>query len=239
MKLFATTLLTLFLGVTTTACAQEETQPPANKAEVEAIVADYIAHNGAAILDAIDRYQNELQMQAFKDAIKEHNAVRGAADAPVTIVEFGEFECPFCKRVQPTVEQILADYDGQVRHVYKHYTLPFHSNAVPAAQAAQAAHLQGKFWEFSELLWERTDRLSEATYAEIADEIGLDVPQFNADRNSNRVAELVAMDQQDAAAAGARGTPYFLINGTPVSGAQPYEAFKQAIDAALTAAEAQ
>ncbi len=204
-----------------------------DQATVEKIVADYIAANGDALLDSIDAYQKRQQLEAFKNAIKPHNAAKGPADAPITIVEFGEFQCPFCRRVQPTLEQLHAEYGDKIRFVYKHYTLPFHPEAIPAAKAAQAAQLQGKFWEYSKILWERTDQLSDATYVAVAEEAGLDVAKFNADRNGAEVARLVEEDQADASAAGARGTPYFLINGEPISGAQPVANFKQVIDAAL------
>jgi len=159
--------------------------------------------------------------------------VRGAADAPVTIVEFSDFQCPYCGRVGPTLERLLEEYPGQVRVVYKHLPLSFHEHALPAAKAAVAAGRQGKFWEMHDALFASQRQLGEEKYRELAEELGLDVEQFERDYKSEEVAMEVAQDMNQARKLGVTGTPGFFVNGRFSSGAKPYQSFKTMVDAAL------
>ncbi len=204
-----------------------------DKAAVEKIVADYIAANGDKLRASIEAADRAARVIDTRGLITENTPVRGAANAPITIVEFGDYECPFCGRVQNTLEAVAKKYEGKVRFAYKNLPLDFHPNAKPAAMAALAAHKQGKFWEFNDAIWANQDKLGDALYTSLAKSLGLDMAKFEADRTSEAVKAQIATDLQDAAKIGARGTPFFLINGQPVSGALPLEAFAAEIENAL------
>ncbi|MFO7563947.1 MAG: thioredoxin domain-containing protein [Enhygromyxa sp.] len=163
---------------------------------------------------------------------------KGSDEALVTIIEYSDFECPFCRKVLPTLEQIEKEYGDKVRVVFRHQPLPMHKNAVSAAAASLAAHKQGKFWEMHDLLFAKTGGFSDEAYVEMAKQLGLDVDKFNADRKSDEIAKLIEGDQKVAAQFGAGGTPAFFVNGRPISGAQGFEAFKAVIDQELKKAEA-
>lgn len=158
---------------------------------------------------------------------------KGPADAPVVMVEISDFECPFCARVGPTVEALLAAYPKDLRVVWSNNPLPFHAQAMPAAMAAMAAHRQGRFWQMHDKLFAGQADLSEAKLRSWAQEIGLDMAQFDADRQDENLRQQITREQRAAKAVGAEGTPGFLINGRLVEGAVPIEQFKEAIEAAL------
>jgi protein-disulfide isomerase len=163
--------------------------------------------------------------------------VRGAADGKVTIVEFSDFQCPYCGRVDPTLDRLLEEYPDDVRIVYKHLPLSFHANALPAAKAAVAAGMQGKFWEMHDALFANQKQLGEEKYLELARELGLDVEKFQADYKSAAVATEVAQDMNEARRLGVTGTPGFFVNGRFSSGAKPYESFKAMVEAELKRGE--
>ncbi len=208
-----------------------------DKAAVEQIVADYIATNGDKLKESIIAAERRSQQGTVAALIKPNTPTRGPADAPVTIIEFSDFECPFCARVQPTLKALEQAYDGKVRFVFKQLPLPFHRNAKDAAYAALAAHQQDKFWEYTERLWANPAEHNEAIYVKIAQDLGLNLAKFNRDRASNAVKQQVEDDLADAEKAGARGTPFFFVNGEPLSGAMPEAEFRAVIDAALKAAK--
>jgi protein-disulfide isomerase len=159
---------------------------------------------------------------------------RGAAKPQVTIVEFSDFQCPFCSRAIPTMKQIEQEYGSRVRIVWKHQPLPsLHPEAVPAALAAEAARQQGKFWEMHDKLFENQRALGASAYEGFARELGLDLARFRTAMADPRTRERVQADQEVAAKVGATGTPTFFVNGERLVGAMPYDAFKAAIDRAL------
>ncbi|NNL67766.1 MAG: DsbA family protein [Myxococcales bacterium] len=157
----------------------------------------------------------------------------GPADAKVTIVEFSDFQCPYCGRVGPTMKRLLEEYPDDVRIVYKHLPLSFHKQALPAAKASVAAGRQGKFWEFHDLLFQNQRELTDEKFVELAKGLGLDVAKFEADYESSEVAREVAQDLSEARRLGVTGTPGFFVNGKFTSGAKPYESFKAMVDEAL------
>jgi protein-disulfide isomerase len=157
----------------------------------------------------------------------------GGATAQVTIVEFSEFQCPFCARVLPTQKQILDTYGDKVRIVFKHNPLPFHQDAPLASQASLAAGKQGKFWEMHDKLFENQKDLKRESILGYAKDLGLDMKAFEADMDSQAVKDVIKADMELANKVGARGTPNFIINGKQVSGARPFESFKEVIDAEL------
>jgi protein-disulfide isomerase len=159
----------------------------------------------------------------------------GPESAKVTVVEFSDFQCPFCSRVTPTLNQIEEAYGKDVRIVFKHLPLRMHSKAPAAHAAAEAAHRQGKFWEMHDKIFANQRELTEAKYLEYAAELGLDVEKFKKDSASADVKKKVDADAKEAAGLGVTGTPGFFINGLFLSGARPFDSFKTVIDKELKA----
>ncbi len=175
--------------------------------------------------------------QVFKVAVGDAPQ-KGDADAKVTIVEWSDFQCPFCGRVIDTLHQVEKSYGSDVRFVFKQNPLPMHPNAPYAAKAAIAAQRQGKFWQMHDRLFEanvshQPDALAQSKVDEMAREIGLDMERYQRDVNAPETQAQIAADQAQASKLGANGTPHFFINGVRLSGAQPYETFKSTIDAQL------
>ena len=162
----------------------------------------------------------------------------GPDTALVTIVTFSDFQCPYCARVTPTMEQLRKDYGADVRYVFKHNALGFHKDARPAAIAAEAAGEQGKFWEMHDKLFANQRDLTEKSFIKWARELKLDVKRFERDLGSAAIADRVDRHQRQANDLGARGTPAFFINGRFLSGAQPRESFARLIDEEKAAAAA-
>ena len=163
--------------------------------------------------------------------------VKGAKDALVTIVQFSDFQCPFCSRVEPTIDQVMKEYKGKVRVAWRDLPLPFHPNAMPAAIAARAAGEQGKFWEMHDKIFADQQHLDRETYEKYAGELGLNMGKFKAALDAQKGKEAIEADAAAGGKIGARGTPAFFINGKFLSGAQPFEAFKAKIDEELKTAE--
>jgi len=161
---------------------------------------------------------------------------RGDASAKVTIVEYSDFQCPYCSRAVPTVEQILKDYDGEVKVYFKHFPLGFHQYAEKAAEAAECASDQGKFWEYHDKLFANQQALTTTDLKKYAGDLGLDTTKFNTCLDTGAKESAVQADFDEGTANGIQGTPSFFINGEVVVGAQPYDAFKTVIDDALKAA---
>ena len=161
------------------------------------------------------------------------NYAKGPDNAPVTIVMFSEFECPFCSKAEPTLDQLMKDYDGKIRIIFKHKPLPFHKNAALAAEAALAAGEQGKFWEMHDILFKNQKALQRDNLSLYAQQLGLDLDKFSQALDTNKFKAAVDKDIKDAEAIGVTGTPTFVINGTVVVGAVPIDRFKTVIDKAL------
>ncbi len=159
---------------------------------------------------------------------------RGPKDAKVTIIEFTDFQCPFCSRVQPTLKKILEKYPQDVRKVFKQHPLAFHKDAPLAAEASLAAGAQGKFWEMKEILFNNQKKLKEDNLVEYAHNMGLDVEKFKADLRDHTYKEQVDRETQQAINLGATGTPAFFINGRYLSGAKSLEIFTKLIDEELS-----
>jgi protein-disulfide isomerase len=138
---------------------------------------------------------------------------RGPGEAPVTIVEFADFQCPFCARTAPLLDAVLRAYGDRVRLVFKHFPIDSHAYARGAALAALAAHEQGKFWEMHDRLFAAGGRVDRQGALRVAGELGLDVRRFERDLDSPELAERLELDRQDGLAAGLTGTPTFYVNG--------------------------
>jgi protein-disulfide isomerase len=166
---------------------------------------------------------------------------RGPRHALVTLVEFGDFQCPFCERVQPTLDKIRQEYGNKVRIVWKNNPLPFHDGAMPAAIAAHEVYEQGghrKFWQYHDLLFENQKSLGEDNLKKWARQIGgIHMGKFRRALENDEHKERIQKQQQLARDRGARGTPGFFINGRHVGGAQPFSEFKKVIDEELERAK--
>lgn len=162
--------------------------------------------------------------------------VRGAVDAPVTIVVFTDFQCPFCARLEPRLLALEERYRGKVRVVFKNQPLPMHPNARLAARAALAAEEQGRFWEMHDALFaSRTDPLDRAAVVELAKGLRLSLGRFEATLDAESTDARVASDVVEAHRLGVTGTPTVFINGRRIVGAQPQEVFAAMIDEELAA----
>jgi protein-disulfide isomerase len=167
------------------------------------------------------------------------NPAKGPEGAPVTVVEFSDFQCPFCARVNPTLAKLQEAYAGKVRVVFRDLPLlNIHKNAGHAAEAAHCANDQGKFWEMHDRLFANQQKLAPAELKEHAVALGLDATAFNQCLDSGKYTAEWRRDSQEASRLGLSGTPAFFINGRLLSGAQPYDAFAQIIDEELALAEA-
>ena len=162
--------------------------------------------------------------------------LKGKPDAPVRIVEFSDFQCPYCQAVEPTLKELLAKYDGRVSLGYRDFPLPMHSQAQLAAEASRCAADQGKFWEYHDLLLSNPSMLHEPGLIENARKLGLDEKEFVSCLKTGKFRDQVQSDAQEGEQAGVRGTPAFFINGIYLSGNEPIAAFSRIIDEELEAA---
>lgn len=157
---------------------------------------------------------------------------RGNANAPVTVVEFTDFQCPACAAMQPVLEEVLKSYGEKVRFVVRDFPLPVHANARKAAEAANAANAQGKFFEYADLLFKRQDALDVPSLKKYATEMGLARPRFDAELDSGKYAAEVKHDIDDGDIYGVNGTPTIFVNGVVLNALSP-DALRGAIDRAL------
>ncbi len=176
-----------------------------------------------------------------------HDSILGNANAPVTLIEYGDYQCPFCGEFfSQTQPQIVANYvnTGKVRMVFRNFAF-LGPESTAAAQAAECAEDQNKLWPYHDALYagkvadvqkggsEDDGFFNRTLFLKLASQVGLNIPQFTSCIDSNKFSSQVAQEKSDAAAAGVNATPTVFINGTQVEGAQPYTAFKSVIDAAL------
>jgi protein-disulfide isomerase len=167
----------------------------------------------------------------------------GKRDAPVTVVVYSDFQCPFCSRVEPTLDQVRTTYGpDKVRMVWKNNPLPFHQNAKPAAEAAQGVFAvagSDAFWKFHDTAFKNQGSLGDDSYAKWAQEAGVkDIATYKAGLASHKWADKVDKDLNDGKSAGVQGTPSFFVNGVFINGAQPFDNFKKTIDQELQKAQA-
>ncbi len=177
------------------------------------------------------------QSQAVRryDVPVDDDPILGPENAPITVIEFSDFECPYCRRWHEEVySRLLENYPDQVRIVYRDFPLDsIHRNATPAALAANCAYEQNAFWEYHDKLFGGELGLGADAYEQYAQELGLDMASFDECLQSDRYLDEVRADLQWAANLGVQSTPTFFINGIALVGAQPYEVFQQVIDSEL------
>ncbi len=157
----------------------------------------------------------------------------GPEDAPVTIVQFAEFQCPYCGRAKDVIDQVMEKYEGKIRMVYRDFPLSFHDRAIPAAVAANCAGEQGQYWPMFDALMSNQRALSDEDLTKHATTLGLDLAKWNTCRQDPAQAAEVQKDFEDGTKAGVQGTPAFFINGIFLNGAVPLEQFTAIIDAEL------
>lgn len=193
--------------------------------------------------EARDEYVNTLKAKTAVKVMLEPPRIKvatanapskGPANAPIEIVEFSDFQCPFCLRAHATIEQVLQTYGDKIRFVYRHFPLPSHPNARPAAEASACAGEQGKFWPYHDRLFAQPSKLSEADLKQHAAELGLDTARFNGCVDSHKYKDVVDTDLKEGDEAGVNATPTFFVNGRVVSGALPFESFKRIVDDELS-----
>jgi protein-disulfide isomerase len=166
--------------------------------------------------------------------VSKDDHVRGPENAAITLVEFSDLQCPFCQRFHPTVQRLLQEYPDKIRWVYRHYPLTqIHPEAQPAAEAAECAGQQGKFWEYVDSLFDNQQSLAAAYYPELAKTLKLNVSKFSACLTDGIGKAKIAADVAEGNQIGVNGTPTSYLNGQEVAGAQPYETVKAQVDALL------
>jgi len=265
LRLVAAAALALGLALTAPAWAGHQSRAVGGfdadeSRDIEEIVREYILNHPEVMFESVQKMRDQKRqekVQAQRDAagavkpVNRDDHILGSRDAPVKLVEFSDFECPFCKRFHPTMKRLMDEYgkDGKVAWVYRHFPLDsLHSKARKEAQASECANELGgneAFWAYADKLYEKgpaNNRLDLALLPDFAEEIGLDRGAFETclegDARGGKYAAHIEADVQDAIASGGTGTPYSLViapNGTvyPVSGAMPYAALTALIDAAL------
>ncbi len=186
-----------------------------------------------AYVDALREKANVVvKLEQPRVQVAAKGPAKGPESAQVTIVEFSDFQCPFCRRAEPIVSEILARYPDKVRLVYRHFPLEMHNRARPAAEAAACADQQGKFWEYKEKLF-AGGQLEDADLQRYATEVGLDAAAFQQCVTEHKTKDIVDADFAAGKAAGVTGTPAFFVNGILLSGARPADVFSKVIDREL------
>jgi protein-disulfide isomerase len=205
--------------------------------ELKPKIAAYLANQAAAaretefIEELKKKYPTTVTLEPPKIQVDTAGRASrgGGADAPVTIVAFSDYECPYCKRAESTVSQVMSTYGKDVRYVLRDFPLPFHANAHGAAQAARCAGDQEKFWEYHDKMFQASD-LQTTALQQVATDLGLDRTKFDECLSSGKYKAQVDADIEAGSEVGVNGTPAFFINGRMLSGAQPFEKFKEVID---------
>jgi protein-disulfide isomerase len=213
-------------------------RPAGNAAPAQPEAAKSQATVGGADRGAADPKTGRLERvpppqqtpKVAKVALNPDDPSLGPAGAPVTVIEFSDFECPYCKRGADVVHRLHEEYPTEVRVVFKQNPLPMHKNAMLAAEASLEAHAQGRFWEYHDRMFNAQKDLGRAALEAHAQAIGLDLGRFRAALDSGEHRARVTADMAEMARAGGRGTPFFVVNGTVVKGARPYEHFKALVE---------
>ncbi len=232
-------LVSLVLCIAMVSCSTQPTQAGGNNQKVdsdfEAKVLQVVRNNPQVLIESVQAYQQkqaqeqQQQQQAFVQQMKTNpksvigdSPSTGAKEAKIVLLEFSDFQCPYCASAHETLEKFMAAHQNQVTLVYKHLPLTqIHPEAMPAAKASWAAQQQGKFWEFQDALFENQQKLSEALYVETAKKLNLDLKKFNQDRNSEAATQAIQKDVEMAKKIGVTGTPFLIMNGEVVTdGAQ-------------------
>jgi protein-disulfide isomerase len=215
---------------------QNKAQIPKPKEEVAPQIKNYLAQQAGQkaqqefYSNLENKYKVDVRLEPIRVEVAANGPAKGPANAPITIVEFSDFQCPFCSRVNPTLAQVREKYGDKVRIVFRQYPLPFHQQAAKAAEASLCANEQGKFWEMHDAMFGNQSALQVEQLKAKAAELGMNADQFNSCIDSGKHAATVQADMKDGSAAGVNGTPAMFINGRFISGAVPFEQVAQVID---------
>ncbi|MBL7714674.1 MAG: DsbA family protein [Bdellovibrionales bacterium] len=198
-------------------------------------VANYVAKLTAG--HPVEVYFTKPRFQFNVDISK--SPILGSKDAPVTIIEYSDFQCPYCSKAAMTVNQIKKKFGGKVKVVFKHFPLPIHREARPASEASMCVHDQNpdKFWKYHDLLFANQDKFDEASLEKFAKDAGVNVDKFKDCFKSGKFRETVQKDYMDGDKLGVKSTPTFFVNGQLVSGAQPIEVFSDVIEEEIALAK--
>lgn len=180
-----------------------------------------------------EKLANRYRPVAIKKIDLTDAPMKGSPGAKITLVEFADYECPHCKRFQPVLHQILDEFRSDVKLYFKNYPLPQHTNARLAAEAAVAAQKQGKFWQYQDKLWEKSEELTPAEIEKAAKEVGMDVAKFRQDLASEAVKARVQKDRNDGQAAGIQATPTLYINGREYTDGRDTDSLREWIKDAI------
>jgi protein-disulfide isomerase len=222
---------------------QAKKQPLPPFEQVKDQIAQYLERPAAqkaqqAFVDKLKKDMGvEINLRPPRVQVAAEGPSRGASSAPITIVEFSDFQCPYCSKAEETVSQVMKAYDGKIRLVYRDYPLPFHPQAQKAAEAAHCAGDQGKYWEMHEKLFSNQKALEPTALKGYAKELKLDQAKFDKCLDSGEKAKLVETNKKAGEQVGVTGTPAFFVNGYMLTGAQPFEEFKSLIDQELAVAK--
>lgn len=212
--------------------------------EVKELIRKQLSARQAAVYQQafLERLKGEAKIKILLEVPRvevsvDDDPMKGNKNASVTIIEFTDYQCPYCSRGRPIVKQIIESYGDKIRYVLRDFPLEFHGFAVKAAEAAQCAGDQGKYWEYGDLLWQHQDKLDISDLKQYAGELALDKGKFEDCLDKGKYTEEVKKDQAAGSEAGVSGTPSFFINGRMLTGAQPFEQFKEIIDEELKTAK--
>lgn len=212
----------------------------------EDLVRPYLVQqaSGSFFKELVDKAvaDGSIQVTGFKkpEMVRVHvetgdSPFLGPKDAPITIVEFADFQCPYCSMVVPTIQDVMKKYEGKVKLVFKNFPLSFHAQAMNAAVAAECAKSQGKYWEMHDKLFENHSKLDDALYEKLASDIKIDANKFKVCMKDPKMKGKVESDLAYGQSLGINGTPAFYINGVQLAaGAQPKEEFIKVIDEELS-----
>jgi protein-disulfide isomerase len=197
---------------------------------------NYDAALEALVMRLREEYKVETALGPYRVELEvEGHPVAGPEDAPITIVEFSDFECPYCRQTQPVLDQIESAYGDRMRLVYRQFPLvDIHPRAQKAAEASLCAHEQGAFWEMHDAMFEEPIELEVASLKFKASTLDIDAASFGECLDSGKYAGRVNSDLKAGMAAGVTGTPTIYINGRPVGGAQPFEVYAAVIEEELS-----
>ncbi len=170
----------------------------------------------------------------YKSFIRSSDPIRGESNSQLTILEFGDFECPYCAQIYPNLTKLLDEYQGQVKLVWKDFVNPIHPHARQAAMAARCAADQGKFWVYHDLLFENQDNLSRQLYNQIATNLNLDLKKFNNCLDQQNKIKLIGQGLDDGQRLGVDATPYLFIGSNKINFAVSYDELKKVVDYELT-----
>ncbi len=250
-----------FLALGTISCSTSKESLKKTLEENPDILASVIEKHPDVIVGALQKANEKYQEMAaareqqdaqkkmdeeFKNPLKPNldatRAAEGPVDAPITVVEYSDFQCPFCSRGYATMKQVMQTYSGKVRFIFKHLPLSFHPLAMPAAKRFEAIALQSteKAFKFHDEVFENQDKLGEdgeKFLDAVAKKIGADLKKMKKDMDGEVVNARVKADMSEAEKFGIQGTPGYVINGVSLKGAYPFDSFKGIIDRHLAAAK--